>query len=97
MASVLVSAADFQKHFVGTNPVSAYAKSIDAASQQLMDSVGGLRTVNDALRLYHIAKGLRERLDTVCGLALERSDELCGGNQVLAVIDAETPWGREIE
>jgi hypothetical protein len=96
MATALISDADFRRHFVGTNPVSAYAKSIDQASQELLAEAMRLRTVNDALRLYHVAAGLRDRLEAVAAAALIQSDALCGGNKVLATITPETPWGEPL-
>lgn len=97
MASCFVSAGDFQRHFVNGDAVRAYAKSIDGASQALLTEVPNLRTVNDALRLYHVAAGLRDRLDALCGLALERADELCDAPRVIATIRPETPWGVEVD
>lgn len=97
MSTCLVTEGDFQRHFAHQDDVvSVYARSIDAASEALLDAPPSLRTVNEALRLYHIAKGLRDRLDILCGLALERADELCGANQVIVRISEAEPYGGEV-
>lgn len=98
MSECVVRDVDFQRYFVkGTAPIRAYAQSIDSASQALLREAQAVTTVNDALRLYHIASGLRDRMEVLCGLALEQADALCEEPRVIARIDEQTPWGVEVQ
>lgn len=88
-----VSAGDFRPKPMDGEPVGAHAKSIATASEALLIEAGKLRTVNEALRLYHLVAGLRDRLDVIAGFALERADALCDAPPIIGRITPDMPWG----
>jgi hypothetical protein len=61
---------------VGGDRVSHSAQAIHAASGDLLDEARQARTLDDALQIASIVTGLRERLDAVASLALQRADTL---------------------
>ena len=93
MSFAYISDDDYQKFFAPQDDISAIGRTLADLSEHLLTLATQRETVDECLRLYHIVKGIRDRLDVTAGLALTRADALCDQPKVIGTITPSTPWG----
>lgn len=97
MTVCLMRAPDFDAAFPSLREqVSVHARTVEAVSGELLDLAReALRTNDDASYLFHVASGLRDRLDAIVTVAKTKADDLTGA-RVVGRITETTPWGEPL-
>lgn len=83
---------DYAQAFLTTRQqVSATAAVLTDQADALLALALALQTNDEAMHLYHVAAGLRDKLTAIVDVALDQADRCTG--RVVGTITPELPWG----